>query len=461
MNGTALQQGQDTIIALATPPGRSALAVVRISGPLSLAFLCRAVRNPIDWNARARQQILASIRDASKQLIDQALVTYFPAPHSYTGEDVVEISCHGSVWVCRRMVETALQAGIRLARPGEFTQRAFLSGKLDLVQAEAIRDLIASETGLQARVAREQLQGRLSQRLQPLKAELVRVISHLETAVEFIEDEVEPEQAGALLGRLKAVSKELDALERSFGLGKVVQAGLKVVVSGRPNVGKSSIFNALMQEERAIVTDIPGTTRDALSERIHIEGVPVELVDTAGIRETEDVIERMGLERTLQHLAESSIVLFVLDGAQDFGEEDWKVWEVVGETRPLLVINKLDLKQEVKVPGPVEEGCCGRVELSARERRGLDRLHEAIWEAAVGEGSRKEDAMLTDLRHLECVQDCRRALKRALEGLGGGLSEEYPLYDLRKALEALGRLTGEVSVEDILGEIFSTFCIGK
>lgn len=452
---------RSTIIALATPPGKSALAVLRVSGPGCLAFLSQVSSRSGDWSFRARQQVLVSIRDQAGQPIDQALVTFFPSPNSYTGEDVAEISCHGSVWVCRRIIETALHSGIRLARPGEFTQRAFLAGKLDLVQAEAIRDLIASETGFQARVAREQLQGRLSRRLQPLKDEAVRVISHLETSLEFVEDEVEPEHVKALLSGLKAIDGQLKALQASFGVGKIVQGGLKIVVSGRPNVGKSSIFNTLMQEERAIVTDIPGTTRDALSERIDIEGVPAELVDTAGIRETEDVIEQMGVEKTLQQVAESSIILFVVDGSEDFGREDWSVWEAVGETSPVLVINKMDLEQKVSVPVQVSEACRSTVLVSARRGSGLGELHQAIWSAAVGGGGGKEDVLLTSLRHLECVQESRSALKRAIQGLEAGLSEEYPLYDLRRMLQALGRLTGEVSVEDILGEIFNTFCIGK
>lgn len=461
MNGSEPEGLQDTIIALATPPGRSALAVLRLSGPQCRAFLLENFIPTFDWPSHARRQTLVRALDASGEEIDQALVSFFPAPHSYTGEDVVEISCHGSVWVCRRILETAQQAGIRLARPGEFTERAFLQGKIDLVQAEAIRDLIASQTGFQARIAREQLEGRLSRRLQPLKEELVRVISHLETSLEFVEDEVEPEQRESLLSRLKDVGRQLYRLEESFRVGKIVQGGLKIVVSGRPNVGKSSIFNVLMQEERAIVTDIPGTTRDALSERVNIEGVPAVLVDTAGIRETESLVEQLGVEKALEHLSESSIILFVLDGSEDFTKEDERVWEAVRGLNTVLVINKSDLAERIAVPQEILRACPAPVHMSALKREGLDRLHRSVWQAACGGSVETEDVLLTDLRHLECVREGRQALQRGIAGLESGMSEEFPLYDLRKVLNALGRLTGEVGVEEILDEIFSTFCIGK
>ncbi|HSR69080.1 MAG TPA: tRNA uridine-5-carboxymethylaminomethyl(34) synthesis GTPase MnmE [Acidobacteriota bacterium] len=452
----------DTIIALATVPGRSALALLRISGPQSLEFLTRLCEAR-QWRERPRQARLTRLNDLQGGEIDRGLVTFFSAPHSYTGQDVVEISLHGSSWVCRKVLECALQSGLRLAGPGEFTQRAFLLGKMDLIQAEAVRDLIESETAFQARVARSQMEGALSRRLQPLKDELVKVISHMETALEFVEDQVEPEGREALTQRLLEAADFLAELEESFQVGRLLHEGITIALVGRPNVGKSSLFNALMSDERAIVTEIPGTTRDALRERVDLHGIPAQIVDTAGIRETREEVEKLGVERTLQMVAEADVSVFVVDGAEPFSDEDSRSWQAVEGRRPLLVVNKRDKGVSIELPERVEQGCIGRLEVSAASGEGVDRLRQELWRLAGGEevAAGGEAALLTNVRQQGCVRECREALLEGLQGYRSGLSEEFALYDLRRALEALGRLTGEVTVEEILGEIFSTFCIGK
>lgn len=451
----------DTIIALATPPGRSAIAVLRLSGPDCLGFLSARARGQ-GWKDRPRESFLTRLMDAQGQEIDQALVTYFPSPHSYTGQDVVEISVHGSTWVCRTLLQSALDFGLRLAQPGEFTQRAFLLGKMDLLQAEGVRDLIDSETGFQARVARQQLDGELSRRLAPFKDELVSVISHMETALEFVEDEVAPEGREKLTGRLAGGVGFLADLEESFQVGRLVRDGITIALVGRPNVGKSSIFNALMRADRAIVTEVPGTTRDALRERLNLHGIPVQMVDTAGIRESADEVERLGVERTLREVAEADVAVFVVDGAEAFSDEDSRSWGAVRGLKPLLVVNKRDKGVMIEVPSEVEGACRGRIEVSALKDEGLEELRERLWSLAGGEeASSLEGALLTSMRQQQCVKECRQALMAGLEGYRRGLSEEFALYDLRRALEALGRLTGEVTLDEILNEIFSTFCIGK
>ena len=374
---------------------------------------------------------------------------------------MAEICCHGSPWIQRRILEVAIEDGLRLAKPGEFTQRGFLSGKLDLLQAEAVHDLIGSETAWQAKVAREQLEGGLSRFLQPLKSQLVGIVSEMETALEFVEDDVTPAGREQLLQRLEEVDRGLGGLESSFRLGRLVQEGLRVVLAGPPNAGKSSIFNALMQEERAIVSDLPGTTRDFLRERVMIAQVPVELVDTAGLREAEDRIEGMGVERALEAMAEGDLILFIVDGSEPFGREASSAWKLVKGRRPILVVNKVDLAIRFEATKLLLESCADRVDVSAAKAWNLEGLREVIGNAAWGAGEEREGAILTSIRHKEEVSTSREALARAAGALREGVSEEYVLYDLRKALEGLGRLSGEVGVEEILGRIFSTFCIGK
>ena len=333
--------GQDrTIVAVPTPPGRGAISLLRLSGPQAKEFATRRFRTHgrADWIPH--RPLRGHFLDSLGNQLDQVLVTFFPGPASYTGEDVVEISCHGSPVVAQQIIESLLELGAHLAEPGEFTLRAFLNAKMDLAQAEAVRDLIDSQTAFQAKIAVEQLEGKLSQTLEPIKNELVRILCQMETAVEFVEDDVEPEERGKLVEGLQRVDRQLEELEESFRLGRIVQEGITVVITGKPNAGKSSIFNALVEEDRVIVSAIPGTTRDAVTETINLEGIPARLVDTAGIREAEDPLEQLGVQKSLEYLRQSDAVLFVLDQATPFGEEDVRICELVRKHRCVLVLNK-------------------------------------------------------------------------------------------------------------------------
>jgi tRNA modification GTPase len=451
----------ETIIAIATPAGRGALSVVRLSGPQAARAVLRRLKG-LSGGLPARRPVLARLESPDGRPIDQVLVTLFPAPASYTGEDVVEISAHGSPPVVRKIMRTLLGDEVRLARPGEFTLRAFLNGKMDLAQAEAVRDLIQSQTGFQARLAAEQLEGALSQVLRPLKEELVEVICQLETRLEFVEEDVAPAAAGELARRLRHVRERLGELEGSYRTGKVVREGVTIALVGRPNVGKSSLFNRLLQEDRAIVTEIPGTTRDALTESISLEGIPARLVDTAGIRPGGDRLESLGVERSLDYLKKADLSLFILDGSEAFGEGDAGVWEVLRGCPFLLVCNKRDRGIRVRLPARLRREARGRVEISALRGTGLGKLRAELVRAVAPERERAgETAIITQLRHRDCLARTTAALEAALAALEEGLSEEFPLYDLRRALGALGEITGETSVEELLGRIFSTFCIGK
>lgn len=457
------QSSNETIVAVATPPGRGALAVIRVSGARTAELISRHFRPQQDRDLHPWRPRVGHFLDAQGKVLDRVLVTLFLAPSSYTGEDLAEISCHGSPPLTRLIVQTLLQGeDARLARPGEFSLRAFLNRKMDLAQAEAVRDLVDSQTAYQARVASEQLEGRLSRALKPLKDELVRIISHMETSLEFVEEEVEPETRDELLAALGRVDRTLEELERSFRWGRIVHDGIVVAITGKPNAGKSSLFNALLREDRAIVTAVPGTTRDALSESISLEGIPARLVDTAGIRESTELVESLGVEKSLQFLRESDVVVFVLDGSLPFEPEDARIWELIRGRPCLAVVNKMDLPRRLEVPPEILEAGAGQAEVSALHGMGLEELRERLLGVvAPGEGVEREQVVLTSERHRHCVERARRRLQRGIEGYRSEMSEEFPLYDLRRSLDCLGEITGETTVEDILDAIFSTFCIGK
>ena len=457
--------GQErTIVAVATPPGRGAISLVRLSGQQAKKFVASRFRaqGRADWVSH--RPLLGRILDARGNPLDQVLVTFFPGPASYTGEDVIEISCHGSPVVTQQIVESLLEVGAHLAEPGEFTLRAFLNGKMDLAQAEAVRDLIDSQTAFQARLAAEQLEGKLSRALEPIKNELVRILCQMETAVEFVEEGIELEERGKLVEALQRVDRQLEELEESFRLGRIVQEGITVAIVGRTNSGKSSIFNALVEYDRVIVAAIPGTTRDAVAETINLGGIPARLVDTAGIREAEDPLERLGVQKSLEYLRQSDAVLFVLDQSIPFGEEDLRVWELVRKHCCVLVLNKEDLPPagHLEIPPEVEEACAARVRVSALEKTHLQDLRESLLNAVSGEGDfEQEGVMIRNVRHKRCLEEARRHLQEGIGSYQQGMSEEFPLYDFRKALDSMGQITGATTVDDILQEIFSTFCIGK
>ncbi len=445
----------DTIVAISTPPGRGGIGVVRISG--SDAARIAAVlleKTPKDW--APRQADIAILVDDEQRHIDRVVVTRFQAPRSYTAEDVVEISCHGSPAVLTLAVERAIAAGARLAEPGEFTQRAFLNGRLDLTQAEGVRDLIDAATAYQARVAMQQVEGALSRRLQPIKKELLDLIALLEAGIDFAEDDIDVSGADEILRRLDLVGPPVERLLESFQLGKIIHGGLTLAILGRPNVGKSSLFNRLLEKDRAIVTPQAGTTRDVVSEVAQIDGLPVKLLDTAGIRSTEDVIEAAGVERSWEALADADIILAVVDLSAPLEGVDRELLDKAHSTgRALLVGNKADLPRRAEV-----EGDC--LPVSAATGEGVADLRAAIVaRARAGSIVEDEGALITNVRHEALLGDCSSALASARAAAAAGIPHEMLLLDLYSALTPLDAITGATTVEDILGNIFSTFCIGK
>lgn len=441
----------DTIAAIATPSGRGGLGVVRLSGSRSLAVATTILSLPHgDWQPwRAR---LAVLTDAAGRTVDHVLATWFAAPRSYTAEDVVEISCHGAPVVLRLCLERALAAGARLAEPGEFTLRAYLNGRIDLPQAEAVRDLIEATTLYQARVAARQSEGSLSRMLAPVKEQLLELVALLEAGIDFAEDDVSVASAEELLRRLDPLLESVRQLHGTFDYGRMVHDGVTLAIAGRPNVGKSSLFNRLLEQDRAIVTELPGTTRDLISEVAEIHGVPVRLVDTAGIREGEGLVEKLGIERSFRAMADADVTLVVVDISSPLGPDDLQLIEKASrQGRWILAGNKCDLPRVADLPA---EGLA----VSARTGEGVASLRAAIIPEAPDE---RQAGFITSLRHERLLGETMEALERAQIAVGENIPHEMLLLDLYSALRPLDAITGATTADDILNRIFSTFCIGK
>ncbi len=443
----------DTIVAVSTPPGRGGIGIVRLSGPEArrIAEAICGLQTPL----AARRVRVAKVLDESGQVLDEAVVTYFAAPHSYTAEDVVEVGLHGSPVVLEWVVRAALARGARLAEAGEFTQRAFLAGRIDLTQAEAVHDLIAAQTLEQARVAAAQMGGSLARALGPAKAALIRLIAALEAGTDFSEDDLAALPAEEIVAQIDAVRGPLAPLAESYAYGRIVHDGVTLAIVGRPNAGKSSLFNRLLERERAIVTEHPGTTRDVLTERLSLGGLPVQLADTAGLREATGEAERQGIARSHAMLADADVVLHVRDATMPrHGEDDRIAAAAAG--RPYLVVwNKSDLA----VGAALGQADCIRT--SAVTGEGLVALKEAILAVVGRTPGGADSAMLTNLRQHAAMVKALRALEGARAAATRGVPEEMVLLDLYEALRGIDSLTGTTGVEEILRVIFSTFCIGK
>jgi tRNA modification GTPase len=454
----------DTIVAVATPPGRGGIGVVRLSGPEATAIARPLLRLAHAGELQANRAHFGVLIDpATGDRIDEVVVTFFAKPHSYTTDDVVEISCHGSPVVLRHLVEMALSCGARLAEPGEFTMRAFLNGRIDLTQAEAVRDLIDSQTLYQAQVAARQLEGTLSKRLQPIKQKLVELIAVMEAGVDFAEDDVSVIPDSQILARIADVRVPLQQLLASFSYGKVVHEGLTLAIVGRTNVGKSSLFNRLVEHERAIVTATPGTTRDLVTETVAIGGIPVRLVDTAGIRDALDEAETIGVRKSMEALADADIVLVVLDASQSADDDDARrgdtaLVSLAARSLGIVVQNKIDLATSARL---LPDGGLPVLMTSALTGQGIAELRNQIVDLIGGHGAQQETGFLTNIRQHTLVRDSLVALDVAAAAVPLKTPHEMVLLDLYNALRPLDEITGATTADDILNLIFSSFCIGK
>lgn len=450
---------EDTITAISTPLGRAALGIVRISGKdchslLQKIFVPKNTQGIVPF-----KPILGKVLLEDGKFLDEVILTYYEKPHSYTREDLAEISCHGNPIILERLLQRIIASGARLANAGEFTYRAFLNGRVDLVQAEAIKDLIEADSAHQAELALDQISGRLSRYLQDLRAEFIELIALMEGNIDFSEEQhydfINLEES---IRRHNSILSSIRKLIGTFDRGRLIRDGFKLVISGRPNVGKSCLFNSLLGEDRAIVTASAGTTRDYLRERIVIGGFLVNLLDTAGIRESREEIEEEGIRRSRQMLENADLVLLLLDGSGQLLSEDFEIWKSMKGRDVVLISNKMDLAnfQLHSING------CHSIPVSAKTGDGIDNLlsilQKKIEDLVRG---KQEDTLISSLRHRDLLAQAEKAVEKSLEGVTNGFSEEFPLMDLHQALDSIGEITGEVTIEDIYSHIFSHFCIGK
>lgn len=450
----------ETIVAISTPLGRSGIGVIRISGNEAFSIARRFFRpRATSADSGHRSALVGVWAGADGEQIDEVVVTTFRAPQSYTGEDVVEISAHGNPLVLSRIVETVRSVGGRIASPGEFTLRAVAHGKMDLIQAEAVREFIDAQTEQQAKTALRQIEGAVSKRIRPIKETLVDVISRMEAGIDFAEDDVDVPDNPSIANGIRQLAEALEAMDNTFGFGRILGAGLHLAIVGKPNVGKSSLFNRLVAADRALVTDIPGTTRDVLRETVSLDGVPLCFADTAGVRQTTDRVESLGVMRTVETLSDADLALIVLDGSSALDDDDRRVLSKAKEIPHLVVINKYDLPQSL------DAGLLNgaqRVHVSAKTGQGLDTLRETIRGFLLAQRTdTADDFVLTSVRQHEAVRCAIESLRGASVALVSGVPHEMVLLDLYRGLSGLDEMTGEVVTEDILDRIFSTFCVGK
>jgi tRNA modification GTPase len=449
---------EHTIVALSTPQGLGAIGVIRLSGKRAIE-LCSQVVRPALHEVAANQAVFGRFV-VDEKVLDEVVATVFRAPKSYTGEDVVELSFHGSSYILNAAMQALLNAGAQLASPGEFTQRAFLKGKLDLSQAEAVADLIASESEAEHRLAMHQMRGGFSQEIAKLREELIHFASLIELELDFAEEDVEFADRDELVELVRVIQGYIERLIDSFRYGNAIKHGVPVAIIGKPNAGKSTLLNALLNEDKAIVSDIAGTTRDAIEDVAVIEGVRFRFIDTAGLRDTEDVIESLGVQRSLEKMRSAALVIYLFDATEDWPEHEAKIIALMEELAPkgtevIPVANKSDmLASPSEFNQPV-------IAISAKHLSGLDTLHEALLNRINTTGAGQGDVVVTNARHLQALKATHHALKQSLEAIAVGLSGDLIAADIREALHHLGSITGEISTDDLLGNIFGKFCIGK
>jgi len=457
----------DTIAAISTPPGVGGIGIVRVSGKDSVKIVDKIFKNP-------KGKKLSSVKTHTihygyicnpdeNQVIDEVLVSVMREPHTYTREDVVEINCHGGIVSTRNVLEQVLKAGARIADPGEFTKRAFLNGRIDLVQAEAIIDIINSKTTLGLETAVDQLEGSLSKSIYDIRNQLLGIAAHLQAAADFPEDDIEELTTENLLNSLNELNLRISNLIETADMGKIIREGLSTVIVGKPNVGKSSLLNALVRENRAIVTEIPGTTRDIIEEYVNIKGVPLKIIDTAGIRETSDVVEKIGVEKSRDIIRSADLVILIFDGSRELDDDDKNIIQLVKDKKVIILINKSDLKMNIDAEyianvfknKPI-------IEISVLKGTGLDQLEQEIKDMFfAGKVSIREDSIITNMRHKDSLIKARKSLNEAINSLRIGMPVDMVSIDISNAIESMGEIIGLTVSEEIIDRIFHEFCLGK
>ena len=468
---------ESTIAAIATSPGESGIGIIRISGEESLNILNK-IFYPVSKNLTPkdnhRQLIYGHIKDELGHIIDEVLAVYFPAPKTYTAEDVVEIDCHGGIVPLSNTLSLVLRCGANLAEPGEFTKRAFLNGRLDLTQAEAVIDVINSKTNSSFDVAMEQLRGRFSKEINEIRKEITDILVDIAVNIDYPDEDIELILYDKLEKELRSIKKKVDYLIDSSDTGRILREGLNVAIIGRPNVGKSSLMNAMLRESRAIVTEIPGTTRDTIEELINVRGIPVNLIDTAGIRSTDDVIEQIGIDKSKKSLESADLVIFMIDLTSEISAEDYDILNQVDKSKLLLLFNKADKTARISEAdiASFARGVHYMI-TSVNDSKSVDEIENAISEKAGGNlllgkesetdklaGSQKSN-IVTNARHKNMLERAATSLGEAINAASGGIPLEFMEIDIRNAYEELGFITGDSVQDDVIDEVFSRFCLGK
>ena len=464
---------QDTIVALSTPPGQGAIGVIRLSGANAISLVDGIFKGKNLEKVEANTVHYGKIVDEeTSKIIDECVATIFKGPRSYTKEDVVEISCHGSPYIIKEIIQLCLKKGARMANRGEFTLRAFLNGQLDLSQAEAVADLIASENETSHALAMSQMRGGFSSEISALRQELIDFAALIELELDFGEEDVEFADREKLEHLVQKIQGVIKKLLDSFQLGNVLKKGVSTVIAGRPNAGKSTLLNALLNEERAIVSDIAGTTRDTIEEGLNINGVPFRLIDTAGIRKAQDAIEKIGVERTIEKIGESTLVIYLFDVTESRPSDLWEDVDnflegskaLTAKSSRLFVANKMDLYPNLSLEEYYKEGLIEKdnlISISAIHKMNVPFLKEKLYEAVINDPTLMDQTIVTNARHYDALHKSYEALDKVTYGLNGGITGDFIAMDIRAALHELGLITGEIHTDDLLDSIFTRFCIGK
>ncbi len=457
---------QDTIAALVTAVGESSVGIIRISGPEAVKIAAKIYQGKSDFLSADTHTIhYGYVYDwRNDKKIDEALFMLMRGPRSFTGEDVVEVQCHGGMVVLKQVLQLILLSGARLAEQGEYSKRAFLNGRLDLAQAESIMDIVQAKTDKGVDLALSQLQGNLSGMVKTLRADLLELIAFIQADIDYPDDDIERLTAEQQQERILNLKAQVANVLQNAQKGKMIRDGLKVVIAGKPNVGKSSLLNALLGQERAIVTDIPGTTRDVIEEYINLNGIPLKIVDTAGIRETDNVVEQIGVDKAQQFVKNADLVLYVVDAVQGLTEQDEQMMADIQNQPVIYLLNKSDVGIREAIRAQLKEAIGGApvLEISAKDKIGLEQLEEKITDLFfVGTLEVSSDIMVTNVRHIQILEESMAHMDGFLNGIMMGLSVDFLVIDLQNAWEKLGKITGETVEEDLLDQIFSKFCLGK
>ena len=453
----------DTIAAISTPRGEGGIGIVRISGNNALEILGKIFKPKSKKNIEELKNFSINYGHLydGKNLVDEVLVSIMKAPNTYTKEDIVEINCHGGFVITEKVLETVLKNGARISESGEFTRRAFLNGRLDLTQAEAVMDIIHGKTEKSVSLSLDQLRGDLKEQIGHLKKLVLDVAAHINVVLDYPEEGIDDPLPENLVGNLREVMDTTDILIRSYDKGKMIKEGIKTAIVGKPNVGKSSILNSVLKEERAIVTHVAGTTRDVIEEVVNLKGIPLVLVDTAGIRKTDDLVENIGVEKSKQLIESADLILFVVDGSRVLDEEDMRIHEAIKAEKVIGILNKIDIREDIDL-SPLTK-INKWLEISAIKNQGIDEMEEEIYNHIIEENveDSSQKITITNIRHKSALEKTKQSIENIFETIENGLPMDLMAVDIKGALDSLSEVTGEISSEDLLDHIFSNFCVGK